>query len=97
MAVHTLGRELYTRLSTMGDHLAKAGTSLGGAVAAYNKAVGSLETRVLVSARRLADLGVCGEDLATPAQVETTPRQLQAPELVDSEYVALIERLRDDE
>ena len=97
LAVHTLGRELYTRLSTMGDHLAKAGTSLGSAVTAYNKAVGSLEARVLVSARRLADLGVCGEELAAPVQVETTPRQLQAPELVDSEYLAMIERVRKPE
>jgi DNA recombination protein RmuC len=90
MAVHTLGRELYARLSTMGDHLAKVGTSLGGAVTAYNKAIGSLEARVLVSARRLGDLGVSPEELATPDQVEVTPRQLQAPELVDSEYASLL-------
>jgi len=90
MAVHTLGRELYARLSTMGDHLAKVGTSLGGAVTAYNKAIGSLEARVLVSARRLGDLGVSPEELATPDQVEVTPRQLQAPELVDSEYLSLL-------
>ncbi|MCW2641527.1 MAG: hypothetical protein JWP76_3833, partial [Dactylosporangium sp.] len=46
LAVHTLGKELYTRLSTMGDHLAKVGTSLSGAVTSYNKAIGSLEARV---------------------------------------------------
>jgi DNA recombination protein RmuC len=94
LAVHTLGRELYTRLSTMGDHLAKVGTSLGGAVTAYNKAIGSLEARVLVSARRLAELGVSAADLETPAQVELAPRTLQAPELVDSEYEALFADLR---
>src|SRR5437773_6322716 len=88
LAVHTLGRELYTRLSTMGDHLAKVGTSLGGAVTAYNKAIGSLEARVLVSARRLAELGVSAADLETPAQVEVAARTVQAPELVDSEYAA---------
>ncbi|MBT8227867.1 MAG: DNA recombination protein RmuC [Dactylosporangium sp.] len=92
LAVHTLGRELYTRLSTMGDHFAKVGASLGGAVGAYNRAIGSLESRVLVSARKLADLGVSAADLATPAQVETAPRQLQAPELIDSEYAALLKR-----
>ena len=97
LAVHTLGKELYTRLSTMGDHVAKVGTSLAGAVGAYNKAVGSLESRVLVSARKLADLGVSGAELTPPAQVETVPRQLQAPELVESEYEALIERIRDAE
>jgi DNA recombination protein RmuC len=95
LAVHTLGRELYARLSTMGDHLARVGTSLGGAVASYNKAVGSLEARVLVSARRLAELGVSAEDLETPAQVEVAPRQVQAAELVDSEYQALLATLRE--
>ena len=60
LAVHALGRDLYSRLSTMGGYLAKLGSSLGGAVTAYNKAVGSLESRVLVSARKLADLGVSG-------------------------------------
>jgi DNA recombination protein RmuC len=88
--VHTVARELYGRLSTMGEHLAKVGTSLGGAVTAYNRAIGSLEARVLVSARRLADLGVSGEELTVPAQVELAPRALQAPELVDNEYQALL-------
>lgn len=92
VAVHTLGKELYTRLSTMGDHLARVGTSLGVAVSSYNKAVGSLEARVLVSARKLADLGVSGEQLETPPQVETAPRQVQAGELVDSEYEALLDQ-----
>ena len=97
VAVHTLGRELYTRLSTMGDHLARVGTSLGGAVTAYNKAVGSLEARVLVSARRLAELGVSAAELSTPAQVEVAARALQAPELVDSEYASLLAELRGEE
>ncbi|GAB2926891.1 DNA recombination protein RmuC [Micromonospora polyrhachis] len=83
VAVHTLARELYGRLSTLGEHVSKLGGALGGAVTAYNKAVGSLEARVLVSARKLADLGVSGDHLSTPAQVEVTPRQPQAPELVD--------------
>jgi DNA recombination protein RmuC len=74
--VHTLGKELYTRISTMGEHLGKVGAGLQGAVSAYNKAVGSLESRVLVSARKLAELGVSAEELATPAQVELTPRQV---------------------
>jgi DNA recombination protein RmuC len=83
VAVHTLARELYGRLSTLGDHVTKLGSSLGGAVTAYNKAVGSLEARVLVSARKLAELGVSGDDLVTPPQLEVAPRQPQAPELVD--------------
>lgn len=82
LAVHTLGRELYARLATMGEHVAKLGTGLGTAVAAYNKAVGSLESRVLVSARKLAELGVSDESLEPAAQLELAPRQLAAPELV---------------
>ena len=90
LSVHALARELYSRLSTMGDHLSKVGTSLGGAVTAYNRAVGSLEARVLVSARKLAELGVSADELVTPSQVEVAARALQAPELVDSEYAALL-------
>lgn len=96
LAVHQTGRELYARLSTMGEHLAKVGTSLATAVTSYNRAVGSLEGRVLVSARRLAELGVSGDDLPAPPQVEATPRQLQAPELVDDEYEALLAALREE-
>ncbi|GAB7043860.1 MULTISPECIES: DNA recombination protein RmuC [Catenuloplanes] len=82
--VHGVARELYGRLSTLGDHVTKLGSSLEGAVSAYNRAVGSLESRVLVSARKLADLGVSRTPLETPAQIEVAPRQPQAPELVTS-------------
>jgi DNA recombination protein RmuC len=83
VAVHSLARELYGRLSTLGDHVGKLGGALGTAVTAYNKAVGSLESRVLVSARKLAEMGVSDDELPAPAQVELTPRQPQAPELFD--------------
>jgi DNA recombination protein RmuC len=83
VAVHTLARELYGRLSTLGEHVSRLGGALGGAVTAYNRAVGSLEARVLVSARKLADLGVSADQLPAPEQVELTPRQLSAPELLD--------------
>jgi DNA recombination protein RmuC len=82
LAVHTLARELYGRLSTLGEHVSRLGGALGGAVSAYNKAVGSLEARVLVSARKLAELGVSDDELPVPPQVELAPRQPQAPELV---------------
>ncbi|RKN28320.1 DNA recombination protein RmuC [Micromonospora musae] len=83
-AVHSLARELHGRLATLGDHVSKLGTALGGAVTAYNRAVGSLEARVLVSARKLAELGVSDRELEAPAQVELAPRQPQAPELLDA-------------
>lgn len=89
VAVHTLGRELYTRLSTMAGHFARVGTSLGSAVTAYNRAVGSLESRVLVSARKFAELGISADVLASPNQVELAPRQPQPaedppPEMADA-------------
>ena len=83
VAVHGLARELYGRLATLGDHVGKLGTSLSAAVTAYNRAVGSLESRVLVSARKLAEMGVSDRDLTPPAQVELAPRQPQAPELLN--------------
>jgi DNA recombination protein RmuC len=83
-AVHTLGRELYARLTTLGEHVGKLGSSLGAAVTAYNRAVGSLEARVLVSARKFAELGVSDERLEAPGQLELAPRQLQAPELAEA-------------
>jgi DNA recombination protein RmuC len=89
-AVHALGRDLYARLSTMGDHLGKLGNSLGGAVVAYNKAMGSLESRVLVSARRLAELGVSDDELETPSQLEVAPRLPQSPELTDEDAGTLL-------
>jgi DNA recombination protein RmuC len=82
--VQQLGAELYQRLSVLGDHFAGVGKGLNGAVAAYNKAVGSLEGRVLVTARRFADMGVIGtgeKDIAPPITVDAAPRALQSPEL----------------
>jgi DNA recombination protein RmuC len=84
-AVFDLGRELYDRLSGLGRHLDKLGRSLTTTVAAYNAAVGTLETRVLVSARKLSALGVVEAELATPDAVTDTARPLSAPELVASE------------
>ena len=83
--VFELGRELYARLSGLGRHLDKVGKSLTTAVGAYNMAVGTMESRVLVSARRLASLGVVDGELAGPAPVLETARPLSAPELVTSE------------
>ena len=56
--IATLGRDLYKRLSTMGEHVAGVGKALGSAVARYNDFIGSLETQVLTQARRFEDLKV---------------------------------------
>ena len=83
--IHLLGRDLHDRLSGMGGHLDKLGRSLDGAVRAYNQAVGALETRVLVSARRFSDLDVTDGELPLPRTVETLPRPVTAAELVEDE------------
>jgi DNA recombination protein RmuC len=88
--VHELGRELHARLATMGGHVAKLGKQLGGAVDAYNRAVSSLESRVLVTARRFGELDVVTEGLDTPEQVERSPRTVQAVELVASATESLV-------
>ena len=67
--VHRLGRELHARLATWGGHLDQVGRSLNAAVGAYNSAVGSLDSRVLVSARRFEELGVTEADLPAPRTV----------------------------
>jgi len=85
--VQVLGAQLYERISVLGDHMAGVGRSLTGAVTAYNKVVGSLEGRVLVTARRFAEMGVVGvgeRELAQPVPVDAAPRPLQATELVAS-------------
>jgi DNA recombination protein RmuC len=80
--VHTLARVLYTRLATLGGHLSGVGDSLNKAVKKYNDAVGSLETRVLVTARQLNDLKVVDQDLDAPRPVESLARAVQGPVLV---------------
>lgn len=82
-AVFDLGRDLYERLGTLGRHIDQLGKSLTGAVVAYNRTIGSLESRVLVTARRLNELGVTDGDLAPPKRVEEPARSVSAAELAD--------------
>lgn len=79
-----VGRELHARLGTMGGHVAKLGRSLAGSIEAYNGFVGALESRVLVSARRLQALGVASAGLEAQVPVTTGPRPLTAYELLDA-------------
>ena len=62
--LHELGQDLYKRLGDMNSHFAKMGRALAGAVESYNKGVGSLESRVMVTARKFKELGIA------PAQVD---------------------------
>jgi len=81
--VQVLGAELYDRLRMMTTHLQTLQRSLTSSVGAYNKAIGSLESRVLVTARQFPELGVVGnevEGFAELTPIEATPRLLQAVE-----------------
>ena len=84
--IRKLGEELYQRLGTFADHLARLGKSLDASVGAYNKAVGSFDTRILPGARKFAELGIAGKDtVAELEQIERAARTVQsavdAPEL----------------
>lgn len=89
--IHQLGRELHSRLATMGGHVSRLGGQLDNAVRSYNSTVASLEGRVLVTARKLTDLKVADEELPAPAQIDSVAREPQAPELVASAEQALVE------
>ncbi|MBO0824237.1 MAG: DNA recombination protein RmuC, partial [Actinobacteria bacterium] len=81
-AVFELGRELYDRLAGLGKHVDGLGRALTTAVSTYNRTVGSLESRVLVSARKLSELGMVESELESPRPVESMVRPLSAPELI---------------
>jgi len=76
--VQKTARDLYDRLNTFSKNLASVGKSLSSSVNHYNKAVGSLEARVMPSARRFEAMGVVaqGGELDSPDAVELEPRQM---------------------
>jgi len=80
-AVSALGKELYNRIKVLGGYFDDLGKSLARATAAFNRAVGSMETRVLPAARRFRDLGAAsGDEIPTLEPVDQSPRELSAPE-----------------
>jgi DNA recombination protein RmuC len=81
--ISELGRQLYDRISKLAEHFETVGRSLAKSVQAYNSAVGTLESRVLVTARRLKDKGVTASgEFPEPETIDQTPRPLGAAELV---------------
>lgn len=86
-AVADLGQELYKRLSDLGMHFSRLGQSLQKSVESYNRALGSLESRVLVSARKMNEMQIIGQMGQMPSikGIEQSVRALSAPELqIDS-------------
>jgi DNA recombination protein RmuC len=75
--ISLLGRELHERLRLLAGHITSVGSNLDRAVESYNKAVGNLESRVLVSARKFAELGTSvAEDIPEISPIETSARAL---------------------
>ncbi|MDQ0238208.1 MULTISPECIES: DNA recombination protein RmuC [Arthrobacter] len=81
-----LARQLYERMGTLGDNVGKLGSSLKTSVDRYNALVGTLEARVLPTARKLNSMDTDG--LVSPSAVEAVPRTLAAPELIEDESAA---------
>ncbi len=97
--VQHMGRDLYTRLANFGEHLARTGRSLTGAVESYNKAVGSLERKVLPQARRFKELGVVGgadKEIPDLEQLDAVVRRPQSVELGVPFALELVEGAHDD-
>jgi DNA recombination protein RmuC len=86
--VFDVGRKLYDRLAGLGRHMDTLGRALTSAVNEYNQTVGSLETRVLVSARQLRQLGLTDGELAAPSPVGVATRAVSAPELLAGRAVS---------
>jgi len=78
--ISLLGRTLHERLGKLADHFAKLGRSLGSAVENYNSAIGSLETRVLTTARKFEELKAAPESasITNLEPVDSIPRNLQS-------------------
>ncbi|NKY25364.1 DNA recombination protein RmuC [Nocardia gamkensis] len=72
--VQRLGRELYHRLGMTGKHLDRLGTQLGRAVEAFNYTVASVESRVMVTARKLHDLEMAEQEVPAIGRVDSRPR-----------------------
>ena len=86
-AIETLGRDLFERIKTFGEHMDRLGRSLKQAVGHFNKGVGSLEGRVLPAARRFETLGAAaaGDSIPVLEQMDIDAREIQAEELTKSQ------------
>lgn len=76
-----LSNELYRRFATVGEHLNNLGKKLGTSVDAYNKLIGSIDTRLYPTARKLADIDATAKSLTSPQLIEHAPKTTTAPEL----------------
>jgi DNA recombination protein RmuC len=83
--IRALGVELYERIGILMNNVSKLGKNLGNTVESYNLTLGSLESRVMVTARKMSELGTrTDKELTEPPQIDTVPRQI-TQELLASE------------
>ena len=100
LRIHREAKELYNRLGIFAEHLGKVGKALGRSVDSYNSAIGSLETRVLPTARKLEEMKVIqspSDRLSQSSRIDEAPRRITAEELTaesGSELDAKIDRSR---
>lgn len=92
--ISTLGKMLYERLATVADHMRRLGKNLQASVKTYNEAVGTLESRVLVSARKFRELGAAGsaDEIEEVEPLEISTRDFQRLELFDAAELSPAER-----
>lgn len=86
--ISKLGSELFDRISNFANHLSKVGGGINSALSAYNKAMGTFESRVIVSAKKLKAMNVTDKDIETPKLLEGSPRPvtvIETDELIDED------------
>jgi DNA recombination protein RmuC len=83
--IAALGRLLYERLAVLGEHVGRVGKAIGDSVSRYNEMVASIDTRVLVSARKFKELGAAdaGVEIKPLTQIDGAPRPLAPPEQLE--------------
>ena len=83
-AISQLGREIYDRLATLNQHFGQMGKSLEKAVDSYNKGMSSLDSRVMVTARKFKELGAgSSKELGQLEQIDKQPRSTQSAENIN--------------
>ena len=87
--IQNLGKDLYARVATLTEHIVNMGKGLDRAVTSYNKAISSLESRVLTAARKFDQLGVATgkKDIAEIPTIEVSPNAISAPELLEDQSI----------
>ncbi|MEM6715491.1 MAG: DNA recombination protein RmuC [Cyanobacteria bacterium P01_C01_bin.147] len=91
--ISNLGKEMYDRTHTLMSHMAKLRRGLDSSVDAFNKVVGSLESRVLVTARKFKDLGAtAADDLESVEPMDKAPRSFTGGSTITSEDISIPNR-----